>query len=237
MWSGKLDQAIHLPDSWRLSLLRFFAHELPKWRDDPRRPAETAETILTSQLCAYMNSAARKSPGWDYLQFRTEEPDETIRSRSVDLIPAPGGATIWIEGREYTQYSSLMPIECKRLPTPSGRTRDEREYLYSGHSSAGGVQRFKAGHHGAAHSIGAMIAYIQEHHVEFWRQRVRSWLSDLVAAQTSNWMEADALCIAHRDVEQRSAVLKSVHCRVDDLPPIQLHHLWIEMTDGAQSAD
>lgn len=171
------------------------------------------------------------SQGWDFLQFRTEEPDETIKSRRVDLIPAPSGATIWIEGREYSQYASLIPIECKRLPTPTGPARDEREYLFNSHSSTGGVQRFKAGHHGAAHSVGAMIAYVQDHDIEFWAQKISSWLNGLVADQIACWEEGDALCIACFDVQQRSAVLKSVHRRSANLPRIQLYHLWIDMTD------
>lgn len=155
--SGGLDPNLHLPAAWRLALLEFIATELPKWRDDPKRPVETAETSLTSRLCAHMNSATRKSGGWDFLQFRVEEPDEIVGGRKLDLVPAPSAATIWIDGREYTQYTPLIPIECKRLPIPASATRDEREYLYSAHSSTGGIQRFKAGHHGAAHTIGAMI--------------------------------------------------------------------------------
>lgn len=231
-WSGKLDESIHLPNSWRLSLLDFIANELPKWRDDPRRPTETAEPLLTSQLCAHMNSASRMSPGWDFLQFRIEEPDEINRGRKVDLIPASVGASIWIDGREYTRYASLMPIECKRLPTPDGPTRDEREYLYSSYSSTGGVQRFKEGHHGAAHSIAAMIAYIQSHDVEFWTREIRAWLCGLVATQT-DWVQEEALRMARRDFEQRTSVLKSMHLRSNFLPPIHLHHLWVEMNDKA----
>ena len=170
------------------------------------------------------------SRGWDFLQFRTEEPDETSKNRKIDLVPAPKGVTIWIEGTEYSQYVALLPIECKRLPTPTGPTRDEREYLYNAHSSTGGVQRFKAGHHGAAHSMGAMIAYIQDYDIDFWRQKIKSWLNGLIAARISSWGEGDTLYIARRDLQQGTAVLNSVHCRDGKLPAIQLHHLWIEMT-------
>ena len=34
-----------------------------------------------------------------------------------------------------------MPIECKRLTTPVGKERDEREYLISKFSSTRGVHR------------------------------------------------------------------------------------------------
>lgn len=229
--SGGLDRNLHLPAAWHLTLLEFIADELPKWRDDPKRPIETAETSLTSRLCAHMNSATRKSGGWDFLQFRVEEPDETVGGRKVDLVPAPSAATIWISGREYTQYSSLVPIECKRLPIPASATRDEREYLYSDHSSTGGVQRFKAGHHGAAHTIGAMIGYIQSRDIDFWDGQIRTWLQGLVATPVDGWSLDDELRIKKRDTAARSALLESMHRRNGGLPDMQLHHLWIDMAD------
>ena len=230
--SGRLDRTVQLPGTWWVSLLCFIADELPKWRDDPSRPTETSETILTSQLCAYMNSATRLSRGWDFLQFRTEEADETVRSRKVDLVPAASGTTIWIKGRQYSQYAALLPIECKRLPTPAGSKRDEREYLFSVHNSTGGVQRYKAGHHGASHSVGALIAYIQEQDIEFWSERIRLWLNGLVGDRVSSWDEEDALGMTCHDGRRRTAVLRSVHRRCGELPPIQLYHLWVNMNGG-----
>ncbi|MDN3275630.1 hypothetical protein QWJ07_15305 [Frankia sp. RB7] len=227
--SGSLDRNIHLPTAWRLALLDFIASELPKWRDDPKRPDDTAETSLTARLCAHMNSATRKSAGWDFIQFRGEEPDEVAAGRKIDLVPAASAATIWIDGREYSQYAPLIPIECKRLPIPSGATRDEREYLFSAHSSTGGVQRFKAGHHGAAHSVGAMIGYIQDRDVDFWTAQISTWLQGLIDAPVEGWTIDDALRIASRNTIARSALLESVHRRTDGLSSIRLHHLWIDM--------
>jgi hypothetical protein len=226
--SGALDRNLHLPATWRLTLLEFIADELPKWRDDPKRPNETAETSLTSRLCAYLNSATRKSGGWDFLQFRVEEPDETIGGRKLDLVPAPSAATIWIDGRAYTHYEPLVPIECKRLPIPSGTTRDEREYLYSTHSSTGGVQRFKAGHHGAAHTTGAMIGYIQSFDIDSWNAKMRAWLKGLVEIPVDGWSLDDELRLTKHDRTSRTALLESMHRR-SELPDILLHHLWIEM--------
>jgi hypothetical protein len=228
--AGGLDKNLHLPAAWRFTLLEFIASELPKWRDDPKRPVETAETSLTTRLCAHMNSATRKSNGWDFLQFRVEEPDEVAGGRKVDLVAAPSAATIWIDGREYTQYSPLVPIECKRLPIPVSTARDEREYLFSAHSSTGGVQRFKAGHHGAAHSIGAMIGYVQSHDIEFWESEIQGWLQNLVDAPTDGWALEDRLHITKRDQVAGSASLESVHRRKGGLSNIRLHHLWIKMT-------
>lgn len=227
--SGGLDPNLHLPAAWRLALLEFIAGELPKWRDDPKRPIETAETSLTSRLCAHMNSATRKSGGWDFLQFRVEEPDELVGGRKLDLVPAPSAATIWIDGREYTQYTPLIPIECKRLPIPTSATRDEREYLYSAHSSTGGIQRFKSGNHGAGHAVGAMIGYIQSGDIDFWNGQLRAWLEELVETPVDGWTFDDELRVINRDATAKSALLESAHSR-SGLPDIRLHHLWIEMS-------
>src|SRR5215213_1127771 len=93
--SGTLGHDVHLPATSRSELLDFIREQLPLWRDRPDRRNETAETTLTSQLCAHLNSAARHSEGWDFLQFRVEEPDEQRRNRKVDLIPAPCDACVW----------------------------------------------------------------------------------------------------------------------------------------------
>src|SRR3546814_6367648 len=150
----------HLPGECFLSLVGFIGSFLPGLRDYPIRPAHAGETGLTAQLCARLTSASRHTPGCDFLQFKREEPDDTDGRRSIDLAVAPSGSVIWIEGRQYTEYQTLLPIECKRLPTPTGTDRDEREYLYSRFSTTGGVQRFKAGPHAASHARAAQIGYL-----------------------------------------------------------------------------
>ena len=227
--AGVLDRDIHLPAAWLLTLLDFIATELPNWRDDKRRPDESAETALTSRLCAHMNSAVRKSHGFDFLQFRVEEPDQTVAGRKVDLVPAASAATIWVDGREHNQYATLVPIECKRLPTPAGPSRDAREYLFSAHSSTGGIQRFKAGLHGAAHTLGAIVAFIQEHDCPHWESQLAEWLQDLVKKSIDGWTIDDALRRVSYNQSSRLSSLESVHRRTGGLTEIRLRHLWIEM--------
>lgn len=227
---GDLRDGVQLPGSWQSSFLVFLADELPKWRDSPRRTPETAENRLTSQLCAHMNSAARLSRGWDFLQFRVEEPDETVGRRAIDLVAAPSGTLVWIEGREYSEYAPLIPIECKRLPTPKGEKRDEREYLYSAHSSTGGVHRFKHGLHGAAHSSAAMIAYVQDRDIHFWISQVNKWIDGIVTEGIPGWSTRDALALEGHNVGSRFARLISQHSRTEGGEKITLNHLWIEMS-------
>jgi hypothetical protein len=226
---GMLDSAVHRPAEWLSSLIGFIGQVLPGWRDDPKRPAQAGEDALTSQLCARLASASRHTPGWDFLQFRREEPDEADGRRAIDLAVAPRGSIIWIEGREYTEYQTLLPIECKRLPTPSGTKRDEREYLYSRLSSTGGIQRFKAGHHGALHPRGAMIAYLQNRDIAAWSAQIEGWIDDLEREAVEGWSAADKLSIVHHDLIARTARLTSVHLRGANLVGIRLDHLWIEL--------
>src|SRR3546814_15440844 len=116
------------------------------------RISDWSSDVCSSDLCARLTSASRHTPGWDFLQFKREEPDDTDGRRSIDLAVAPSGSVIRIEGRQYTEYQTLLPIECKRLPTPTGNDPDEREYLYRRFSTTRGVQRFKAGQHTTNHT-------------------------------------------------------------------------------------
>ncbi|AYM14668.1 MULTISPECIES: hypothetical protein [Agrobacterium] len=227
--AGALNADVQFTGEWLSSLLEFIATALPAWRDDPVREAVHGETRLTAQLCARLNSLTRHAPGWDILQFRREEPDDTDARRAVDLVAAPRGQIIWLAGREYNEYQTLLPIECKRLPTPPGADRDEREYLISQYTSTGGVQRFKAGNHGAAHSRAAMIGFIQNLNVEHWVQQIDAWVDAIVAEPTIGWSSDDKLALIRNQVSDRVAALQSNHTRQSGLHPIRIDHLWIEM--------
>lgn len=226
---GTLGKDVQKPATFILELLDFIRDELPRWRDRPERPYETSESHLTSQLCAHLNSTTRHSAGWDSLQFRTEEPDERERGRKIDLIPAPSGPAILIEGRRYLDFDALLPIECKRLPTPKDKDRDKREYVFSQFSSTGGIQRFKAGHHGAGHKLGAMIAYVQQETSMFWNTQVAEWIIDLAASGQKGWTAKDLLHLEQDDTAQQVATLSSSHTREKSLPEITLRHLWVQM--------
>lgn len=227
--SGSLSKDVHLPATSLYELLNFIAGELPRWRDRSDRPRETSETALSSQLCAHLNSSARHSRGWDILQFRTEVPDELAKGRKIDLVPSPSDAIVWVEGRRHVDFDSLLPIECKRLPTPKDNERDEREYVFNRHASTGGIQRFKAGHHGASHKLGAMIAYVQQETCMFWSTRVADWINGLIASGQEGWTAKDLLHIEQDDTTRQVAILSSSHTRANGLSEIELRHLWVQM--------
>lgn len=226
---GRFSGDLHQPATFLHELIEFIAEELPRWRDDPDRPGATSETELTEHLCDYLGGASRRSSGWDVLQFRTEVADEQNKGRKIDLVAKPLGITIWIEGRSYTKYEALLPIECKRLPTPKEKDRDERDYVFSQYSSTGGIQRFKAGHHGAVHALGAMIGYLQSEDPVAWTSRISEWITRLASSGQPGWTESDRLQVMLDRKDSRLMVLRSEHERVGDLPRIELRHLWIQM--------
>jgi hypothetical protein len=227
--SGRLAPDIHLPSTAKLELVDFIAEELPRWRDHPDRPIADAETKLTEYLCDHLNDAARHSTVWTHVQFRTETADETHSNRTIDLTVKPCAATLIIEGRRHSQFDALFPIECKRLPTPREKDRDEREYVTSNTSTTGGIQRFKFGHHGSAHTFAAMIAYVQEQSFSYWLRQVNRWIRDLAAGPNSAWSKSDALQLLNDNSIAKVCTLKSELRRVGDLDECELRHLWIAM--------
>src|SRR3546814_2402496 len=113
----------------------------------------------------------------------------------------------------YTEYQTLLPIECKRLPTPTGTDRDEREYLYSRFSTTGGVQRFKAGHHAASHARAAMIGYVQGRDIPAWSVQLDRWIDGLAGDAVAGWLDTDKLAMVEHDPIARIASFRSDHAR------------------------
>jgi hypothetical protein len=224
--SGRLQQDIHLQATAKLELVSFIAQELPRWRDDPQRPAKHAETALTEQLCEHLNSATWHTNEWSHIQFRTETGDETHPGRKIDLTPKPRAATLVIEGRRHTHFDSLFPIECKRLPTPTEKNRDEREYVITENATAGGIQRFKSGLHGGMHDFAAMIAFVQAKSFIHWTNQINSWIGQLAAAKPTAWTPNDQL--RKIDATADISILESLHLR-EGLNQCALRHIWIKM--------
>ncbi len=221
---GALAPGVHAPGTFLAKVVDFIADNLPRWRDHPDRRAVQSERELTDQLSSYLNSAARST--FDAIQFSTEVPDGGCRGRTVDMAIRPAGAPIIVTGRRYTLFDVLLPIECKRLPTPPGR--DEREYVYSGSDtrSAGGIQRFKLGAHGSTHGTAVMIGYIQDGGAaQQWLTRVNHWISELETTDAT-WT-AERLAIVAMEKAGVSQ-LRSLHRReARGGTSIELRHLWV----------
>ncbi len=227
--SGRLSREIQRPAAFLRGILDFVRDQIALWRDSPDRDHVTAETRLTSQLCGFLTSAARFNQGWDILQFRVEETDEAEAGRKVDLVASPCDAVLWVEGQRFTHFNTLVPIECKRLPIPHRADRDTREYVFSRHSSTGGIQRFKLEHHGAQHALGGMIGYIQNGTGRAWVDQINDWIGDLVLSGEPGWGQDDRLTVESENTAARVYALNSRHRRKDTSSGIDLRHIWIEM--------
>lgn len=225
---GKIATGVVDEGRSRSAILDFILDQLPRWRDRADRHHRVGEAALTSDLCAHLNSAARKSLGWDCFQFRQEQADETNGNRKIDLIAAAAGDALLVEGRRYSDFETILPIECKRLPTPVGKNRDQREYVITGDGCLGGIQRYKEGKHGATHVRAGLIGYVQEQSFEHWLEMIGSWIGDLCWLRTPGWSPSELLVTISEDESVGVAVHKSVHSR-ENLPDIELRHLWIRM--------
>lgn len=92
-------------------------------------------------------------------------------------------ADIGVYGRAYIPENSKKCcwIEAKRLPTPNGRNRDEREYVFVDHTQYkgnGGIERFKLNKHGVGLPVSIMIGYVQENNFDYWLEKVNNWLGE-----------------------------------------------------------
>lgn len=230
--NGQLSRAVQKPNTFIDQIINFIFDQLPIWRDRKDRPAADAETVLTTQLCAHLNSASRLLPGWDILQFRTEERDSVSASRTLDLIAAPSGTVINVDGRNYTDFDYLFPIECKRLPTPTGSDRDEREYVFNSIKSTGGIDRFKRGLHGAEYQQGMMIGFVQSHDCHHWFSTINDWIKGLVIENPMDWQLSDVLGFFTFNSKLGSSRSTSPHVRDGKLNDIQLTHAWIQMNQA-----
>jgi hypothetical protein len=226
--SGQFAKNVHLPATHNLELMTFIASELPRWRDHPDRPDKENETSLTEYLCDHLTSAASDSIGWSHVQFRTETEDEAQGGRKIDLAVKPRGCVLIIENRRHTLFEALFPIECKRLPTPKGKDRDEREYVFTKSGTTGGIQRFKFGLHGAIHDLAAIIGYVQEHNFDHWHSEINGWINGLAKEAGSKWSGSDLLSKLSTESTADVRVLDSSHSR-PALPECKLRHIWIKM--------
>lgn len=225
---GAFDTNMHLPGTFLREIVQFIASSLPLWRDDPvRRIKVKSETRLTSQLCKFLNNHTRLA-NLDHIIFQPEDPDTAKGGRTIDLIASPKCCSIWINGRQHTYYDPLIPIECKRLPTPDLKKRERREYLHTRKSTTGGVQRFMAGLHGGDFETGAIIGYVQSRSADAWLDTLNHWIRGFVACAIAPWHSADTITVEHHDAVNRTLLGKSLHNRVGR-PAIELWHILVEI--------
>ena len=228
---GSLAPGLHKPDIFLTQLVDFIADHLGRWRDDPERRAVQSEPELNLQLGAYLNGEAHYS--MDVIQFITEPLDSVQSGRRLDIAAQPSRAQISVAGRSYTRFDVLLPIECKRLPTPADR-RDEREYVVvGGTGTTGGIQRFKLGAHGSAHAMAVIIGYIQDGDAKQWLQSVNGWLAEEGVVDPL-WAGEQLTAVAKAKANDNDVYrFHSIHRRLRGAGNVGLWHLWIMMAPGS----
>ncbi|MCP5064432.1 MAG: hypothetical protein GY936_18485 [Ignavibacteriae bacterium] len=115
----------------------------------------------------------------------------------------------------------LFIVESKRLPAPLPKTR-EKEYVI-GDNKNGGIERFKLEIHGKGQVECGLIGFIEKEDFDFWKDKVNSWILDLVNTGTS-WEKDEEL--SEKENNNNYAYLYSIAHRIKSIDLI-LHHLWI----------
>jgi hypothetical protein len=228
---GTPDSEVLDAGAFHEKLVAFIEQELPVWRDRPERPTVDDEPHLNEFLCGHLNSASRRQC-FDSVQF-LPEPVQT-GGRRADMAVKPLG-TIRVEGRDYYDFQQLLPIECKRLPTPPDTRRGDLEYVHGlpGHRT-GGIERFKHGQHGPANQHALMIAYVQAESFTHWLTAINARLAKLATegADDGIWTPAEPLASCTSTNRTEAQRFKSRHRRLR--PPcssdkIEMDHIWLLM--------
>lgn len=209
--------------------LRFVEGELPLWRDDPDRKAETSEEALNGQLVEYLNAVGGER--FPMVFFHHEK--RQTENRRVDFSANPRKAQ-FVGERYHTKYDPLVVFEGKRLPPPKNDSSREREYLTGGAKKSGGIQRFRLSLHGAQHEVAALIGYIQHGRPRDWFTRINGWITDLSGQFPfggERWQASDELGSFFEDAIRGTASMRSRHSRTGTAVSkrIRLHHFWVVM--------
>ena len=141
--------------------------------------------------------------------------------------------TITVEGRDYEDFVQLLPIECKRLPTPPDKRRSDCEYVHgpTGHRT-GAIERFKHGLHGPTNLRAMIIAYVQEESFEHWKKAINNRLRKMATDGVDDgmWEPSESLDITRKDDSAGFQKLGSIHRRSNPSSPtseICIEHLWV----------
>ncbi|WP_291448803.1 hypothetical protein [Desulfovibrio sp.] len=210
-----------------LGIINFVFEHLAQWRDEPR-PAVDGEGLLNGQLCKTLNDLARA----EECNFAFHHEADQGAGRRVDI----GAYEYALGARSYSQsrYEDLTVFEAKRLPAPDRPRMREREYVTGETTKSGGVQRFKAGLHGHACSLAAMIGYIQEHDADYFYGKINGWIDELCCHPVDEltWDSSEKISPLQSFANGTARTI-SHHPRKNG-EKLVLHHLWVDM--NVQSA-
>jgi hypothetical protein len=207
-----------------LRVIRFVRNNLAAWRENlPASPPSqtSAEKDLNEDLCGFLNNASHPE---ELFFFQPEVGQKGLRR--VDFAVKPYSDLV-ARGYYASIREKIVVFEAKRLPAP--KTSREREYVTGGREVTGGIQRFKTGDHGGEHTVAALIGYIQQHDISYFREMINAWITEYTLTSPDGLLwSADEQLGAPDLHTDRTARLLSKHSRAGNAP-IELHHLWVEM--------
>ena len=154
------------------------------------------------------------------------------RNADIGALPVD---TITVEGITYKDYEQLLPIECKRLPTPPDSRRSELEYVHGMPGKrTGGIERFKHGLHGRENRHALLIAYVQAKSFVYWQTLINARLVEMAnnGSSAGLWRPVETLSEPASGQNAEVARLSSRHKRLR--PPccsnsVDMEHLWLRM--------
>jgi hypothetical protein len=226
---GTPEAALLNADAFHHAIVNFIEHQLPLWRNRTDRPPVNDESRLNETLCDHLDCAARHS--FDSIRF-THEPYQAP-GRAADIAVKPGKQII-VGGMGYSVFEQLLPIECKRLPTPPDKRRSDCEYVHGLASHhTGAIERFKHGLHGPTNRHAMIIAYVQEGSFDHWQTTINQRLQQHADENVDDglWKPAELLSTK----TTRNPIyckLSSDHRRLQppsSSPQVQFDHIWLLM--------
>lgn len=225
---GNLNAGVLELGAFCREIVSFVEGELPIWRQRPEIAAVEDEPRLNQSLCLHLDKVSRHR--FDSIRFLQEPIQSSGRNADIGVLPVD---TITVEGISYQDYEQLLPIECKRLPTPPDSRRSDLEYVHGMPGQrTGGIERFKHGLHGRENRHALMIGYVQKESFDHWSSAINTRLASL-AKQGSDgglWEPAESLSAEGSASIARTKRLISQHKR--RRPPccsesVVIHHLWL----------
>lgn len=226
---GNLEAGVLELGAFYREIISFIEHELLVWRGRSEISQVEDEPRLNQSLCLHLDKASRLN--FDSIRFLQEPIQGSGRNADLGVMPVN---TIVVEGISYQDYEQLLPIECKRLPTPPGSRRSDLEYIHGlPGQKTGAIERFKHGLHGRENHHALIVAYVQVNSFAHWQTAINARLTEMATdgSTATLWSPAETLST---DALSNTKVirLKSRHRRLQ--PPccsknVEMEHLWVRM--------
>lgn len=227
---GNLDAGVLQLGAFCREIVTFIEGELPVWRQRPEIAEVEDEPRLNQSLCLHLDTVSRHQ--FDSIRFVQEPIQGAGRNADIGAFPTKA---ITVQGRGYQDHEQLLPIECKRLPTPPDSRRSDLEYVHGKPGQrTGGIERFKRGLHGRENEHALMIAYVQEKSFNHWSSAINTRLAHLAKQGSDDglWQPAESLTQEDSAANPATKRLTSrhrrpkPHCCSDS---VVIHHLWVTM--------